>query len=307
MTTVLHRAVAWCFRPVALGRVAALRFFAGAFILIDWWLYMPWVLGHRHVPGELYQPLFLGRLLPLPTPTYAVVVGTFAVLLAATVPMMCNVAPRLTGWIVAFAYLEWMIIGMSYGKVDHDKFAFLILLFVLPTIRKAAWGDTRTLSERAGWACNLVQIGVVCTYFLAAFAKFRFGGFEWVNSATMTLAVIRRGTVFATWMLEYPWMLRASQWGIVAFELLTPIVLFVLWKRLRYGIVAFFYAFHLVVYATVAISFLPHLVAMLCFLPLERFNLPAWFRAQWKRWWRPPEVEPDRPPSEPKEPVTAGR
>lgn len=275
LVPLTRRASGWFFNPVPLGRVAAMRFLAGAFIMVDWWWYMPWIIGHRHVPGELYQPLFIGRILPLPVPNYWIVVGTLLVLLAATVPMMFNKAPRLFGWIVAITYFEWMIIAMSYGKVDHGKFAFLLLLFLLPTMPKARWGDRTTLSEHVGWGFNLVQIGVVCTYFFAAWAKFRYGGFEWVNSATMTWAIIRRGTDFSTWLLDFPWMLRLSQWGIVGFELLSPIVLFLTAKRLRYGIVAFFYSFHLVVYLSVGISFLPHMVAMACFLPLERIDPPA--------------------------------
>ncbi|WP_025273941.1 hypothetical protein [Haloglycomyces albus] len=272
----------WMFQPVAMGRIAVLRFLAAAFTLTDWWWYMPWMIGHRHVPGELYEPLFIGRLLPLPVPNYAIVVGTLVVVIASSIPLLFNVMPRLFGWILAFAYLEWMIIAMSYGKVDHGKFALLVLLFVLPTLGKAEWGDRETLSERAGWAVNLTMIAVVCTYFLAAMAKLRYGGFEWLNSATMTWAVIRRGTDFSNWTLDYPWILHASQWGIVGFELLSPIVLIAVWRnwtKTKYGIVAFFYLFHLVVYLSVGISFMPHLVAMACFLPLERLDVPGWTRA----------------------------
>ena len=301
-TSLANRTANWFFQPVALGRVTAMRFLAGAFIMVDWWWYMPWIIGHRHVPGELYQPLFIGRILPLPVPDYWIVVGTLAVLLAATVPMMLNKAPRLFGWIVAAAYFEWMIIAMSYGKVDHGKFAFLLLLFLLPTMPKARWGERRLLSEHVGWGFNLVQIGVVCTYFFAAWAKFRYGGFEWVNSATMTWAVIRRGTEFSTWMLDYPWMLRLSQWGIVGFELLSPIVLFVVAKRLKYAIVAFFYCFHLVVFLAVEISFLPHMVAMACFLPLERINPRELARKSWNRLRRRSFGLPaQRRPAEPEE------
>lgn len=268
-----QKATGWFFQPVALGRVAAMRFLAGAFIWVDWWWYMPWILGHRHVPGELYQPLFIARVFPVfPVPDYWIVVGTLVVLLAASIPMMFDKAPRLFGWIVAIAYFEWMIIAMSYGKVDHGKFGFLLLLFLLPTMPKARWGDRKNLSEHVGWGFNLVQIGVVCTYFFAAWAKFRYGGFEWVNSATMTWAILRRGTEFSNWLLDYPALLRLSQWGMVGFELLSPIVMFVAAKRLKYGIVAFFYLFHLTVFLAVEISFLPHMVAMACFLPLEKIH-----------------------------------
>lgn len=308
MTTVplTRRATGWFFQPVALGRVAVMRFLAGAFIWVDWWWYMPWIIGHRHLPGELYQPLFIGRVLPLPVPSYWLVVGTLVALLAASVPMMFGKAPRLFGWIVAVAYFEWMIIAMSYGKVDHGKFGFLLLLFLLPTMPKAKWGDRRSLSEHVGWGFNLVQIGVVCTYFFAAWAKFRYGGFEWVNSATMTWAVIRRGTEFSNWLLDFPWLLRLSQWGIVGFELLSPVVMFVAAKRLKYGIVAFFYLFHLTVFLAVEISFLPHMVAMACFLPLERIQprdlirnarrLPGLIRRKLQaRKARPAPAEPAEP------------
>jgi hypothetical protein len=48
-------------------------------------------------------------------------------------------APRLLGWTIFVLYFEWMIIAMSYGKVDHDRFAFLVALAVLPTV--APWGS----------------------------------------------------------------------------------------------------------------------------------------------------------------------
>ena len=273
MTLSIDRPRGRLFTPVALGRVAAMRFLAGLFVLIEWWAYKPFMIQHRFLPEELYQPLFIGRILPLPAPNYWITVGTLAVMLASAIPMMFNKAPRLFGWILVVAYFEWMIIANSYGKVDHANFGFMALLVVLAMMPKAEWGDTRTMSERAGWGFNLVQVAVVLTYFLSAWAKFRYGGFGWANSAVLTWAIIRRGTVFSNWMLDFPWMLIAAQWGIICLELLSPIVLFVRkWKRVQYSIIAFFYCFHIAVFAAVGISFLPHLVAMACFLPLEKID-----------------------------------
>ncbi|MFB9661523.1 MFS transporter permease [Glycomyces mayteni] len=265
------------FEPVPLGRVAAMRFLAGLYVWIEWWAYMPFIFGHRFVPGELYQPLFVGRVLPLPTPDYWIVTGTLVVMLAAAVPMMLGYRPKLFGWILFVAYFEWMVIANSYGKVDHASFGFMTLLLVLCLMPShAKWGDRVHLSERAGWGFKLVQIAVVLTYFLSAWAKFRYGGFDWANSGVFTWAIIRRGTVFSEWMLDFPWMLHAAQWGMIAFELLTPVVLFVYkWKRVQYAIVAFFYCFHVAVFVGIGISFLPHLVAMACFLPLERIDPKA--------------------------------
>ncbi|THV38537.1 HTTM domain-containing protein [Glycomyces buryatensis] len=273
MTTLRTATRNWFFPPTALGRVAAMRFLAGVFLMVEWWAYMPYIFMHRFVPEELYQPLMIGRLLPIPAPNYWIVTGTLIVILASALPMMFGYKPRLFGWILLAAYMEWMIIANSYGKVDHASFGFMMLLAMLPLMPEAKWGDTETLSERVGWGFNLVQIAVVFTYFLSAFAKFRYGGFGWVNSGTLTWALLRRGTDLSSWMLDYPWMLRASQWGIVIFELLTPIVLFVgKWKKIQYAIVAFFFCFHITVFAAVTISFLPHVFALSCFLPLERIN-----------------------------------
>lgn len=264
------------FTPVALGRVAAMRFLAGLFVWIEWWAYKPFVFQHRFLPEDLYQPLFIGRVLPIPAPNYWIVTGTLVVMLAAALPVMLGYRPRLFGWILFIAYFEWMLIYNSYGKVDHASFGFMVLLLVLCMMPEARWGDREHVSERVGWGFNLVQIAVVCTYFLSTWSKFRYGGFDWANSGVFTWAIIRRGTVFSEWMLDFPQLLTAAQWGMIAFELLTPLVLFVYpWKKLQYSIIAFFYVFHVGIFAALTISFLPHLFAMACFLPLERIDPKA--------------------------------
>lgn len=259
---------AWLFLPLPVGRVAALRTLAYLFIPLDLLLFTPWALWHKDVPGELYMPLLVGRVLPFPVPDASLVVGTFGALLVLSVVAATGRAPRLLGGAVFLLYFQWMLIAMSYGKVDHDRFAFLVALAVLPTVGVARWGD-RSPSERAGWALRVVQLAVVATYFLAAWAKLRFGGVGWVNSATLTWAVMRRGTMFGDWLMAVPGAMVAMQWFIMAFELSSPVILFVS-ERVRRRLVACLYAFHAGVYATLTIAFWPHLVAMAAFLPLER-------------------------------------
>lgn len=276
----MNTIVRWFFKPVPLGRVAALRTLAYLFIPVDLLVSSRWVVAHKDVPGDLYRPLYVGRLLHLPTPTHTLVLTVFFALLATSVLAAFNRAPRVLGIAVFALYFEWMIIANSYGKVDHDRFSYLVLLAVLPTIGRARWGD-KTLSERAGWAMNLTQIAVVATYFFSSWAKLRFGGIGWLTGATLTRAVLRRGTVFSHWMLHVPHLLQLAQFGIVGFELLlSPVVLFIANDRLRYAVVGFFYFFHLTVYASVTIIFLPHLVAMASFLPLERVRPINWLLAR---------------------------
>jgi len=264
----------WLCAPVPLGRLAAFRTLVYLFIPVDLVLTTSWVFQHKDVPGELYVPLRVARLLHLPTPGEPLVVTLFVGLLVASVAAATGRAPRLLGATVFVLYAEWMVVAMSYGKVDHDRVGYLVALAVLPTVGRARWGDATT-SERAGWALRVTQLAVIATYFLAAFAKLRFGGLEWLTGATLTRAVLRRGTFASEWTVQVPGLLVAFQWFIVMIELCSPVV-FLLTERWRRRAIAGFYLFHAMTYAAITIAFLPHQVAMAAFLPLERIRPVAW-------------------------------
>ena len=66
MAGTLTSLTRWLTEPVPRGRVAAFRTLVYLFVAADLVLFTPWVRTHAGVPGELYQPLFIGRLLPLP-------------------------------------------------------------------------------------------------------------------------------------------------------------------------------------------------------------------------------------------------
>ena len=264
----------WLYAPAPLARVAVLRVVTLLFIPVDVLLTTTWVRGHAQVPGELYVPLRLGRLLPLPTPGPWVevlqVVLVAAALLAALLAARDRL-PRLAGWVVAGLYLEWMVVAMSYGKVDHDRFAFLVALFVLPSVGRAGL-RSRERSEAAGWALSMIAVAVVATYVLAAVAKLRFGGLDWVNGATLTRAILRRSTPLSEPLLDLPAVLHAAQYGIMAMELLVAPLLLVRWRdeRRTWALAIGFLGFHLLTFALITIIFLPHCVALLALLPLER-------------------------------------
>lgn len=276
MDRAVNRLVAWLTEPVPRGRVAAFRTLIYLFVAADLVIFTPWVRNHASTPGDLYQPLLIGRLLPLPVPTPLLVHAIFWILLAASLAASTGRAPRLLGWTVFALYFEWMIIAMSYGKVDHDRFGMLVALAALPTAGRARHGD-QTGTEAGGWALRVTQIAVVCTYFLAAWAKLRFGGLDWVTSSVLARAIIRRGTDFALLIAGVPHLLVLAQVGIIAFELASPVI-FVLRPRWRNWAVAFFYSFHAITFATITISFAPHLAAITSFLALEKVRPVVWVR-----------------------------
>ena len=289
----MDRAVTgWLFEPVPRGRVAAFRTLIYLFVAADMVIFTPWVRSHASMPPELYQPLLAGRLLPLPTPTPLVVHTVFWLLLAAALAAATARAPRVLGWTVFALYFEWMIIAMSYGKVDHDRFGLLVALAALPTAGRARHGD-QTRTKAGGWALRVTQMAAVCTYFLAAWAKLRFGGLDWVTSSVLARAIVRRGTDFADLIAGVPHLLILAQLGIVAFELVSPLI-FVLPARWRTAAVGFFYSFHAVTFAAITISFMPHLAALTSFLPLEKVRPVVWARGFAAR--RPGQVrEHERP------------
>jgi len=267
-------------RPVPLARIAVFRTIAYLFVPVDVFLTTTWVSAHADVPTAYYQPLVIGQLLPLPVPTATVVHVVQWALVATALAAATGRAPRLLGSAVFLLYLEWMVIAMSYGKVDHDRIAYLVALAVLPTIGLARWRDKRS-SEAAGWAMAAVFVTVMLTYFLAAWAKMRFGGWDWATGSTLTRAIVRRGTVFSDWTLEVPGLLVGAQWAMLALEFAAPLMLLVWSARARVALVVFLLGFHLAVYASVTIIFLPHCVAILSILPWERLpDATRWLRSR---------------------------
>jgi len=252
---------------VPLARVAVLRVAVYLFVIADIFLFVNDVVPHAEGDPGLYRPLLLRRLLDLPQPSPG-----HAHVLQAAIVVGCLVAatgrlPRVSGLVVAVAFLDWVSIGMSYGKVDHDHLALVVATWALPTVGTARLRD-RTRSEAAGWALLAIQLAVVATYFLSAVAKLRFGGVRWANGSIFAWAMTRRGTALGRALLDPPWILRAGQWGVLLIETLSPLLL-VLRGRWRYALVAVFVGFHAMTFAMLTIHFLPLVVCLLSFLPLE--------------------------------------
>lgn len=259
----------WWFPPLPLGRVAALRVIIYLFVWIDVFIYSPGVAGDADIASS-YKPLAVDRVLHLPVPTHGLILAVKVALLCCATVAATGKAPRLLGTVTFGLYFYWLVIGDSFGYVPHDRFAFIVALAVLPTVGPARGGE-RATSPRAGWALRCIQVAVVATYALAPWAKFRFGGFDWADSGVLTWALLRRGTSIGTPLLGAPGLLHVAQWCMICAELSSPIVLF-LRGRMLYVAVAAMVSFHLVSEATISISFLPHVLCIAAFLPVERLD-----------------------------------
>ncbi|HZC53857.1 MAG TPA: hypothetical protein VE441_15360 [Mycobacterium sp.] len=304
----------WWFTPAPIGRIALLRVLVYLYVPIDVLVTGSWVRAHARLGETLYHPLQIARLLHLPAPTSAIVVTVEIAVVVASLAAATGRAPRVTGSLAGALYLTWMLIAMSYGKVDHDRFAFLVALAVLPAVGHARAAD-RTASAAAGWALRCVQVSVVLTYFLAACAKIRYGGWNWPTGATLERAVLRRHTPFSSWLLDKPQILVPMQFTMIIAEIASPLVLLARTDRSKTAVALGLWSFHLAVFAGVSIIFLPHCVAIASFVPLEMWwatasrnashvaGGPPRFRrtgadVQWQRQARAPlPLAQDRPSS----------
>jgi hypothetical protein len=270
--------MSWLFAPVPLGRIAAFRTLVYLFIPLDVLVFTPWVADHADIPTSLYEPLIVGDLLHLPTPTHGFIIAVKWLTVVVALAAATGRFPRILGIAAFCLYFEWMVIAMSYGKVDHDRFAFLVALAVLPTIGKARWGDPER-SEAAGWAYRCVQVAVVLTYFLASWAKIRFGGWNWATGATFVRAIVRRGTWASNWLLDYPHLLEIGQFAMIVGELSSPLILLARTDRARTAVAAALVGFHVMTAFALGIIFLPHVIAIGSFLAMERVRPIRWVRS----------------------------
>ena len=257
----------WWFPALPAARIAVLRAAVYLFVIFDVYVLVNDVVPHAQAPDSLYRPIAVPRALHLPPPDLAWVEPLRAALILAALVAATGRLPRLAGWFVAFGFLEWTFLGMSYGKVDHDQFALLVALFVLPTVGRREWDD-RTPDEAAGWALRCVQVAVVATYVLSVWAKVSKGGWDWPTGATFYWAVERRGTFLGQHLLQAPELLVVAQWVVFVAEALAWLV-FVLRGRARTALIVFYLGFHLVTYAMISIHFLPLVVCWSAFAPLE--------------------------------------
>lgn len=262
---------AWLFRPTPLARIALLRMFVYAFVPIDVLVLHTSGYYHGWADPVWYKPMLVGEYLHLPPATVLLVEVLKWGCVAFALLALTGKFPRLFGWAVAISWIWYQYVAFSYGKVDHDRADFVLALVLLPTVGLAHLSDKRK-SEGAGFALVSIQIVAIFTYFLSSWAKIRFGGgWEWLDSATVTRAVIRRGTPVGELFLHIPWSLHVMQYVMFFAELTSPII-FLVPEKWRRRLVGAWYLFHLSVFLTIGIAFWPHLVMMLAFLPLEEYR-----------------------------------
>ena len=274
MTERLCRIGGWFVPSMPEARVAILRVVVYLFALVDVLVFVDDVIPKAQL-GAAYSPLALARWLHLPAPTSALAYTLQAVIVVGCVVAAAGRLPRAVGYPVAAAFSWWVLLGMSYGKVDHDHLALLVALAVLPSVGRCRF-DGQDRNRAAGWALRCIQLGVVATYVLSALTKVRGTGWiGWPESAVLAWAFVRRPNPVNALLVAQPAVLIAMQWAVYVAEWLSPLALFLRGRALAV-IVSFWLGFHAMTFALMGIHFLPTVVCWAAFMPLEA--LPAALR-----------------------------
>lgn len=276
----MRTVIRWWTAPMPLARIALLRVGLYAFALVDMALFVNDVIPYGYAP-EFYKPLLIGRLLHLPTPNETLVHVLQIVLIVSAIVAASGRLPRIAGWVAGLSYTWWVVISMSYGKVDHDHLAIIIAMLVLPTVGRAPFRSSAT-TEAAGFALRSIQVATIATYFLSSIAKIRAHQwtFGWPNSAILAWAMMRRPNPVSAQLLHYPALLVVLQWISFCAEFLSPVTLFLKRRALLFAAL-FWIGFHAMTFALLGIHFLPTVVCWLAFAPLER--LLPWLSDRFKR------------------------
>lgn len=267
------------FEPVPVERVDVFARIIAAVVLFTAASKDGWNAVHENAPVAFYRPVLLARILHLGPPTSTTMLVVRIVVAVAAVWMLTRRAPRAAAATALASYTVWLLWAFSWSKVDHDRLTILVALAVLALTPRVG----PAVERLSGWALRTVQVVFVLAYPFSAWAKIRFGGWGWMNSAIFAASIVRRGTAIGHRLLAYPDLLVLAQWAFVMFEVTTVVLLFPRApKWLRSAALVGVLLLHGMTYLMIGISFLPHTICITAFLPLEHLS----------RRWRARRVEP---------------
>ena len=144
---------------------------------------------------------------------------------------------------------------------------FLPLAAVWSVDGRRRSGDTRSGRPPAvcGIATTALVLQVMAVYLGAGLAKWNptwFGG----TALRYALSVHDHGTWLGTWLTAADWLVPPLTWGVLAAELLAPLV-FLAWPAARPVIVPAFMLFHVLIWLTMSVGlFAP--IGLVAWLPL---------------------------------------
>lgn len=236
----------------------------------------------------------VGVLTPLDSPPagWLVVVAILATV-GAAIASCAGLWWRVAGPLMAVGVLFLSTLRSSWGQLLHFEHLIVLHALVLSlTPASDAWSlDSRwgrkeasPPGSRYGWPIALLCLVTVITYVIAGIAKLRYGGIDWLSSATLrnhiaytaTRAELLGGQAapLAEIAVRWSWVLAPFAVATVLLELGAPVAL--LGGRWRTGWVAAVWGMHVGIGGAMWIGF-PMALFGIAFLPMFANERPmAW-------------------------------
>jgi predicted DCC family thiol-disulfide oxidoreductase YuxK len=309
MTSVLRGWNDYWFRPT---RVVDLALFRVALVGSQLLLFFPSLkpqLSLLGVPGALYTPLPILKLLLEPFGTWGMRPGAtlieviWALGLISGALALLGILARLS--LAVFAYANTILIAhlYSYGQMSHPEAVMVVALWLLVfapagasmsivRLRRRLKSAVSSMhfvphhltssaapntSEYALWPLRLMQWFMCIIYLSAGLSKLKYGGMSWLDASTLRYYLvddgIRRHATIGLIAASHPLLLPALAGFSLAFELSFVLVMFVpvlVWVYIPLGVVM-----HSGIFAMQDIRFFQFFVIYVAFSETMRRTWPT--------------------------------
>jgi len=242
-------------------RLAVVRILVSGYAVVWLLLALPGIAGLTDAGDERWHPV--GVLAWVHDPVAPGWLWLFvAAALAAGIAFAVGLAARVTGPVVAAAFLVVTTYRSSWGQIFHTDDLVALQLIVLALAPCAhAWSlDARRKgapsprpARRYGWPLLLMSVITVLTYVLAGWAKLRTSGFAWITGSVLRDQIAQDNLLkelfgapsspLASALLSHAWLFPPMAAFAVLVELGAPVAL--LGGRWRNAWVAAAWLFHI--------------------------------------------------------------
>jgi hypothetical protein len=280
----------WLFAPGTAHRLAAMR--AGMAVVIALRLATGPYAQLAGQPAALFLPPDFLSWLP-GMPSAGVMVALQVIGTAAAVAVLARWKPRLA-FVLAWACLL-VLAGLrgSLGKILHNDVLVLLASVPLLLAPAARWRD-RTRSALYGWPVRSALVVLSVAYGFSALHKLATSGLDWITGDNMRWILYQAAASgraptrdLALFVADRPALAHLAAAGVVAFELLFPLVL--VFRRARAVLLGAAIAFHTGTWLTLGLDYWGWMLTDLVVL-LDWDSIDAWLEAR-----RRPDLAPTAP------------
>lgn len=266
--------------PIPYARFAMVRLLTAGFAFVYIAIRLRDLSNYTRFSPENFSPVGVVAILSSPFPTW---LTTALVIATGLCALLFSIGrwERATGPALAIGFIWVTSYRNSWGKLFHTENLIALHLVaigigVLMTERPA----DRVNGTTSGFVLRLMSLITVATYVLAAIAKLRNSGFDWLDGELLRNYIafdcLRKSqlgsgySLLGAALVQHTWFFPPLALGTMFLELGAPIAL--LRGRVRHLWIASVWAFHVGVLAMMWIAFFYPIsgIAFASMLPAER-------------------------------------